>query len=66
MSRALGVTVAPGFTRTNLIACWFLGMTATMVITFLPTAQPYILSGCSASRPEGRGGWWGCCRSWPS
>ncbi|WP_327087805.1 MFS transporter [Nonomuraea sp. NBC_01738] len=55
MSRALGVTVAPGFTRTNLIACWFLGMTATMVITFLPTAQPYILSGVLGEPAGGQG-----------
>ncbi|MER6951722.1 MFS transporter [Nonomuraea sp. NPDC000554] len=44
-SRVLGVGLAPGHTKTNLLACWFVGLTATMVISFLPTAQPYILSG---------------------
>ncbi|MFE3455234.1 MFS transporter [Nonomuraea sp. NPDC059194] len=43
--RVLGVGLAPGFSRTNLWACWSLGLTATMVISFLPTATPYLLGG---------------------
>ncbi|MFI6320921.1 MFS transporter [Nonomuraea sp. NPDC050556] len=53
--RVLGVDVAPGFTRTNMIACWVLGFVATMVITFMPTAQPHLLSGVLGVAPGAQG-----------
>ncbi|GAA2365467.1 MFS transporter [Nonomuraea africana] len=43
--RVLGVGIAPGFSKTNMWACWTLGLMATMVISFLPTATPYLLGG---------------------
>ncbi|NRQ33186.1 MFS transporter [Nonomuraea sp. NN258] len=43
-TRLLGVGLAPGYTRTNLLACWLVCLTATMGITFLPTALPFVLS----------------------
>lgn len=38
-----------------MFACWFLGLAATMVISFLPTAQPYILSGVLGEPPGAQG-----------
>ncbi|MEU7900023.1 MFS transporter [Nonomuraea sp. NPDC049152] len=54
--RVLGVGLAPGFSKTNMWACWSLGLTATMVISFLPTATPYLLGGVLGvpSQAQGR------------
>ncbi|MEU1389130.1 MULTISPECIES: MFS transporter [unclassified Nonomuraea] len=40
----LGLDAATGISRTNLWACMGLGLLGTAVITFLPAAQPYLLT----------------------
>ncbi|MEV4372410.1 MFS transporter [Nonomuraea sp. NPDC049637] len=40
----LGLDPAAGISRTNLWACMGLGLLGTAVITFLPAAQPYLLT----------------------
>ncbi|MBG0823728.1 MFS transporter [Planomonospora sp. ID91781] len=43
--RLLGLRLADGVTRGNMRACLSMAFASTMVISFLPAAQPYILSG---------------------
>ncbi|GIH97480.1 MFS transporter [Planobispora siamensis] len=43
--RLIGLRLADGVTRGNMRACLFMAFASTMVISFLPAAQPYILSG---------------------
>ncbi|MGW2157906.1 MFS transporter [Nonomuraea sp. NPDC001699] len=40
----LGLDASTGISRTNLWACMGLGLLGTAVITFLPAAQPYLLT----------------------
>ncbi|MGV9595877.1 MFS transporter [Streptosporangium sandarakinum] len=43
--RVLGLQLADGIGRGNMWAFLFLAFTSTMVISFLPAAQPYVLKG---------------------
>ncbi|MBG0828312.1 MFS transporter [Planomonospora sp. ID67723] len=43
--RVLGLDLADGIGRGNMWACLSMAFAATAVISFLPAAQPYILSG---------------------
>ncbi|WP_433253132.1 MFS transporter [Streptosporangium sp. CA-135522] len=43
--RVLGLHLADGIGRGNMWACLSMSFVATMVISFLPAAQPYILGG---------------------
>ncbi|MFD8529137.1 MFS transporter [Streptosporangium canum] len=43
--RVLGLQLADGVGRGNMWACLSMAFVATMVISFLPAAQPYILGG---------------------
>ncbi|MDP9860754.1 MULTISPECIES: MFS transporter [Streptosporangium] len=43
--RVLGLQLADGIGRGNMWACLSMSFVATMVISFLPAAQPYILGG---------------------
>ncbi|WP_084957969.1 MFS transporter [Thermoactinospora rubra] len=42
--RLLGLDLAPGYTKGNLWSGFTLGLLGTSVITFLPAAQPYVLT----------------------
>lgn len=53
--RLLGLELASGFSKTNLWSSLALGLLGTGVITFLPAAQPYILTEILGLPEDARG-----------
>ncbi|MEV0581453.1 MFS transporter [Nonomuraea sp. NPDC050310] len=55
MAKILGVQLAPGVTRKNMIAAWSVGFATTMFVVFIPTMQPYLLSAVLGLPKESQG-----------